>query len=294
MLKQGEPPTVKSELEWAVPFLQQAGISTARLEAEVLLAHFLGWDRGRLMSRIHDQVAGGTRESFRLAVKKRGMRYPLQYLTGHQEFMSLDFLVNSHVLIPRDDTETLVQAVLALKERVPARPAIIDVGTGSGIIAVCLKKYWPEAQLTAADISPEALEVARVNARRNHVDVEFCRSDLLDAFAEPRFHIVVSNPPYISADEMAGLQEELAFEPRLAVYGGEDGLDFYRRLTVKSAGLLLPGGWLAVEIGSKQGITVKKLLELHGYTEIQILQDFASLDRVVLGRTRRDLGNETC
>ncbi|WP_227762574.1 peptide chain release factor N(5)-glutamine methyltransferase [Zhaonella formicivorans] len=315
MLKSSGPPTAKKELAWAVPFLHRSGILNARLEAEVLLAHALGWTRAKLLGHLPETIGEAEQRRFREMVKKRAEHYPLQYLTGCREFMSLDFAVNEHVLIPRDDTEILVQAVLGLKRRVPLAAKIVDVGTGSGIIAICLKKFWPEAQVFAVDISEKALKVAKRNAEKHSVEITFVHGDLLQPFLPQRtacttnnqqpttnnynnsqqlttnnyheaggFDIVVSNPPYIPAGNVPHLQPEVTFEPVTALAGGEDGLAFYRRLARESKNVLDRGGWLALEIGSDQGADVKKILASQGFSEIEILDDYANLERVIIGR----------
>lgn len=284
-----ELPTIKGVLSEAASFFAKRGIENAPLEAQVLLAHVLGWERARLLSRLNEPLDEESRQRFQILVRKRGEGYPLQYLTGHQEFMSLDFVVTPQVLIPRDDTEVLVQAALDLKGSFPGKANLVDVGTGSGIVAVALKKYWPEAQIFAVDISPEALAVARLNAQRHGADVHFFQGDLLQPFlaggeSSTSFHLVVSNPPYIPSKILPTLQKEVTFEPKIALDGGEDGLKFYRRLVREAWQVLDPGGWLLVEIGWDQGERVKKLFAAQGYSAVQILPDWAGRSRVVKGQ----------
>lgn len=285
----GKELTIKAALLEAAAYLKNQGLESPGLEAQVLLAHVLGWDRVRLLSRLEKSLDEKNRDHFQKLVHKRGMGYPLQYLTGHQEFMSLDFLVTPQVLIPRDDTEILVQAALDLKKALPEKVQLVDVGTGSGVVAVTLKKYWPQAQVFAVDISEEALQVAQQNAQRHQVFIHFLPSDLLQTFltggkGKTFFHLVVSNPPYIPSSHLPTLQKEVTFEPALALDGGQDGLKFYRRLVQEGWQVLYPGGWLLVEIGWDQGPAVEELFLRQGYRQVKILPDFQGRHRVVLGQ----------
>ena len=283
-MEQREPLTLKKELEWAVPFLTAQGVSNARLEAEVLLAKVLGWERTKVLIHLFDALPAETQEEYRRLVGERAQGTPLQYLTGKQEFMSLEFMVTPDVLIPRGDTEILVETVLSLKNRVKPNSTILDVGTGSGIIAITLKKYWPEAKLFAVDLSPQALAVAEANAKHHQVEIAFYQGDLLAPFSGQRtFDLIVSNPPYIPREEINSLQVEVTKEPRLALDGGPDGLDLYRRLVKAAPTCLNKSGWLAVEIGWNQAEAVKSLFADNGFTEINVKKDYAGLDRVVYG-----------
>ncbi|MDS1030352.1 peptide chain release factor N(5)-glutamine methyltransferase [Bacillota bacterium LX-D] len=280
-----EPPTVKTELSWAVPFLQKSSISSARLEAEVILAYVLSWDRVKLLTNLFSKIDSAKQQSFRKLVGQRATHYPLQYLLGRQEFMSIEFQVNPSVLIPRDDTGILVEEVLKLKGKTPLNSRIVDVGTGSGAIAVALKRFWTEAQVSAVDISAQALEVARENSARAGVKIDFVQGDLLQPFLKEnsKFDIIVSNPPYIPTEQLPLLQPEVTYEPHLALDGGTDGLVFYRRLAEEAPKLLASGGWLAMEIGCEQSESVAKLLA-GKFTNIQTFKDYAGLERVVLAK----------
>ncbi|KKM10849.1 hypothetical protein SY88_12205 [Clostridiales bacterium PH28_bin88] len=279
--------------------LAQAGVGPARLEAEVLLAATYGWTRAGLLVRLAEPITPAGYLRYIEMVEKRAGGYPLQYLTGHQEFMSLDFLVTPAVLIPRADTEVLVEAVLELAGREQGPWSVVDVGTGSGAIAISLAHYLPEgSRVWAVDLSDEALELARTNANRNGVDVTFVHGDLLEPFlltkkkqeisprvANPLFDVVVSNPPYIPTGELAGLAPELAFEPCAALDGGEDGVEVYRRLVPQACRALRSGGYLAVEVGWNQGPPVVELISSAGcFEKACIRQDYAGRDRVVIAR----------
>jgi release factor glutamine methyltransferase len=279
-----EPLTIKQELEWAVPFLNANHIENPRLEAEVLMAKVLGWERIKVLTHLFDPISETASLGFRNLIQKRATGFPLQYLTGKQEFMSLDFLVTPQVLIPRDDTEVVVETVLNLKALVKPCPAIVDLGTGSGIIAVTLKKHWPQAKVFAVDISSEALAIAKNNAQRHQTEIAFFQGDLLAPFkGKNTFDIIVSNPPYIPRDQIKALQIEVTKEPSLALDGGLDGLDYYHRLAQTAPRYLVQGGWLVVEIGSDQGPDVKAIFEENRFSQVKIVKDYAGRNRVVFG-----------
>lgn len=229
------------------------------------------------------------------AVVKRCEHWPLQYLTGRQEFMSLEFQVNPDVLIPRADTETVVETALEIARKHPVR-TVVDVGTGSGVIAVSLARYFPEDQKTvfyATEISPQALETARKNARSHEVEINFLHADLLSPFRrggryeETPLDMVISNPPYISSAEFSSgqLPPELLFEPPQALYGGLDGLEVYRRLIPQSREVLSPCGFLIMEIGWKQTQAVFHLLDRFGFTDLKVLKDPGGRDRVIVAHS---------
>lgn len=221
---------------------------------------------------------------YRSLLAARSRHVPLQHLTGEQEFMGYPFLVNEHVLIPRQDTECLVEA--ALKEIIKKKQehiAILDLCTGSGCIAVSLKKLLPEAHVTATELSAEALAVAKENAARLQADISFLQGDLFASVTE-RFDLIVSNPPYIKTGIIETLMPEVRdHEPRQALCGGADGLDFYRRIAKEAPAYLNPGGALWLEIGCEQGKAVTALLRENGFEGVCCRQDLAGLDRIVCG-----------
>lgn len=282
--------------------LKQAGVDSYRLDAELLLAKALG--KGRYFLHMNPDYRPEDRpvEEFLALVGRRAAREPLQYLTGVQEFMGLEFAVNPSVLIPRPDTETLVETVLDWLKRggafgVPGPGAgsdtffALDLGTGSGAIAVSLAFYCPRLKVKAVDISPEALETAKGNAIKHGVAdrVEFIMGDLFSPFegTGDRFNLIVSNPPYISREEMHKVQREVGYEPQAALYGGVDGLDFYRRIAEKAYRFLKSNGLLAVEIGYDQAEAVQDILIKSGaYTGVQVVKDLAGRNRTVLALTK--------
>ncbi|WP_331664557.1 peptide chain release factor N(5)-glutamine methyltransferase [Lacrimispora sp.] len=271
-----------------VKVLTEAGIEEATLDARYLLfevfhtdmTYFL-LDRGRVISE-DDQVLDQVKQ-YRLMIEKRSQRIPLQHITGSREFMGLEFYVNEHVLIPRQDTETLVE--LILKDYKGRKPVILDMCTGSGCIAISLSKIGGFDGVTAVDLSKEALKVAKRNADvlLGPGRITLIESDLFQAI-EPksRFDIIVSNPPYIPTEIIKELQPEVRnFEPMLALDGREDGLFFYRQLVSEGRRFLNPGGSIYFEIGYDQAESVSALLEDAGFAEIRVVKDAAGLDRVV-------------
>lgn len=282
---------VSELLKIAKEAFQQAGIETPQLDAEVLLCHHLQWERIQLHMYPEREISREICLEFLKSVEKRKTLIPIQYLVNRQEFMGFDFYVDERVLIPRGDTEILVEAVIEQYQRdfsnTPLK--LLELGVGSGAIALSLAKLLPQIQVTAVDISPGALEVAKINAQSLGVEarVTFLLGDLFSPLGEEEqaFGMIVSNPPYIPRDVVHTLSPQVKdYEPLNALDGGLDGLDFYRRITEEAYGRLIPGGWLAVEIGYDQGPAVLGLMEAQGYGSVTVLQDLAGHDRVVKGR----------
>ncbi len=265
-----------------------AGIDEARLDAWYLLEWAAKISREAYYLDPLQKLGEKEAERYRQAIERRASRIPLQHITGEQEFMGLKFLVDGNVLIPRQDTEILVETVL---NGMSTGMRVLDMCTGSGCIAVSLAKLGKKSgrvngknRFAAADVSCEALKVARENARMHGVDVEFFLSDLFES-VEGRFDCIVSNPPYIRTREIEKLQEEVRLhDPRAALDGGEDGLYFYRRIVRDAAFHLEDGGLLAFETGCDQSAAVAGLMEEAGYARIETKRDLAGLDRVVTGR----------
>lgn len=285
--------TIGRLLSWTADYLASHGSESPRLEAEVLLAHARGCKRIELYTSFEDPAADDLRAKFRELVKRRAEGTPVAYLVGHREFYSLDFLVTPDVLIPRPETEFVVLTLLDVAKQLPAdKPIeIADVGTGSGIIAVTAAKHLQRAQVTAIDVSPAALAVARDNASRHGVSerVEFIESDLFASVpADKRFDIIASNPPYITTAEMAGLARDVRqFEPELALAGGESGTAIIERLVPQAAERLRPGGTLLMEISPMLQQRVEKLIDDDGCFERRpIVKDMAGLPRVVTARRK--------
>ncbi len=269
--------------------LTGAGLSPsdARLEARLLLSRAAGltWEDFHL--RPGELVPPPAAERFSTLLTRREKREPLAYILGEREFYGLSFCVTPAVLIPRPETEFLVEAVLQAVMRCPA-PRIADIGTGSGIIAVLLARQIPEAEVCATDISREALLVAQENARRHHVAERlfFAKGDLLDPIrSRAPFDAIASNPPYISPEEIETLETEVRdFEPRIALGIHEDPLYFYRRFAAEAPPLLAPGGVLVVEAGLGQAEEVSSLWQKAGLIDVSTVRDYAGIERVILGR----------
>lgn len=359
--------TVKTVLAEAEAQLRARGIDTPRLDAEALLAHTLATDRAHLFTHLSSWLTDAEQQAFQCRLERRARREPLAYITGEREFWSLDFRVTSDVLIPRPETELLVETTLrliaqknaepstlnvsnsnsALRCRVPAPLAddamqfshsviasaakqalfsrdyfvanaprtdisspnlmqlpprgrraeefashltILDVGTGSGCIAISLAKELPAAELWALDISPTALAIALENARRHEVAnrIRFLQSDLFAALnkGSQSFDFIVANPPYIAHPDLSALQPEVRdWEPRAALDGGKDGLDFHRRLIQESPAHLRPGGWLVMELGAGQGPAVRRFIQTQkNFQESFSVQDYAGFERVSAAR----------
>lgn len=292
--------TVREVLAWTAQYFFQQGVEHPRLEAELLLAHVLGQTRVELYINFDQPLQPNELAAYRELIKRRVEGYPLAYLTGQREFMSLTFEVNPAVLIPRPETETLVETAVELVrdavrgylatggpvELPPIR--IAEAGTGSGAIAVSLARFLPAAQVWATDISPAALAVAQRNAERHGVAdrVRFYEGDLLGPLLEPnsfgQFALVVANLPYIPTPEIPRLAREVRCEPVLALDGGADGLDLYRRLVPQAARLLKSGGYLVMEIGFDQGNAAAALLAGEDWHPPRIKPDLAGRDRVVV------------
>jgi release factor glutamine methyltransferase len=254
-----------------------------RRDAELILAHVLGCDRAALLTHPERVLLPAETNQFENLLTRRQASEPVQYLTGAQEFFGLLFEVSPDVLIPRPETEHLVEAVLERFDR-DANPRIVDVGTGSGAIAVAIAHALPRSQVTALDLSPSALEVARRNAERHGVidRVTLLQSDLLAAAGPREFDVVVSNPPYIADGER--LEPQVAnYEPRSALYAGPTGLEIYQRLIPQARNALVPGGWLIMEIGYGQQPALQTLLR--GWREVSFAPDLQGIPRVVLART---------
>lgn len=285
-MTQPETWTTLKVLNWTRDFLQGKGVENARLEAEWLLCAATGMDRVGLYLNFDKPLNEVELATYRSMVARRGRREPLQHILGTQEFCGLEFEVSPAVLIPRHDTETLVAEAV---KRNPYANRVLDIGTGSGCIAVALAKQLPQAAVTAVDISLEALAVAGRNASRNAVTIELVQGSLFEPVAGRKFDLIVSNPPYIPTGDIAGLDPEVRdFDPVGALDGGMDGLDFYRRLIPSALPHLAPGGWLLVEVGIGQAADVAALFRgAGGYGEAVSSQDPGGIDRVV-GASRKE------
>ena len=286
--------------------LSSAGCMDARIDAEELFCYLTSTDRVGLFLRAEEEVDPQTEEKYKALIEKRASRIPLQHIPGQQEFMGYKFRVKPGVLIPRQDTETLVTEAARLLQQKPGRKlsfleklrgekemTVLDLCCGSGIVGISLAKICSDIRVAAADVSEEALKLAEVNAKDLRVKIAFARGDLFGALDEKpfrgiRYDMLVTNPPYVRSGMIAILQEEVkSHEPMLALDGGKDGLEYYRRIVDSAAEYLKPDGWLLMEIGHDQGEDLRKLLRDSGkYTPAEVIKDLPGRDRVVKCRKR--------
>jgi release factor glutamine methyltransferase len=252
----------------------------ARREAGSLLGHVLGRDRSFVITHANDLLGDQPYLTFRNLINRRAGGEPLQYLTGHQEFFKLDFEVSPDVLIPRPETELIVEMALEFCRNDPA-PSIADIGTGSGCIAISVLYELPEARAIATDVSPAALRLAQRNAQRHGVDarLRLVTSDCFSALTDLKFSLILSNPPYVSGDELRQVPREVRFEPREALEAGSDGLGVITRLLVEAPRRLDPGGHLIFEIGFGQSDAVEQLIDSRVWKLLEIRRDLQGIPR---------------
>ncbi len=278
--------TVRRVLDWTRGHFEKQDIDAPRLTAELLLAHLLKVTRVKLYVDLDRPLQKDELAQYKALIQRRLTHEPTQYLMGVREFYGRPFNVDARVLIPRNETELLVEAVLrALPKDAPTR--VLDVCTGSGCIALSIAAERPQASVWASDLMPAALEVAKANAEALGLGarVTFMQGDLFAAVpVGPTFDVIVSNPPYVKTSELATLQKEVQREPRSALDGGEDGLDFIKRIAAEVLPRLKPGGLLALEIGEDQGPATAELLTRAGCHDVRVEPDLERRDRMVFGR----------
>lgn len=290
-----EPATVKEALQAGEHYLTRAGVESSRLDAELLLGKVLGGGKEKLYLAFDQQLRDPEHRQFEELLLRRGRREPLAYILGKKEFWSLDFVVAPDVLVPRPETEGLVEVALEAVNHWPkgSTKRVLDLGTGSGAIAVTLAKERSDLEIWATDLSTQVLEVAGLNALVHdvHRRIRFLAGDLFGPVEELKswFHLIVSNPPYVIQSEMDRLPPEVReWEPRLALYGGSDGLDFYRRIIRDGPLYLTNQGFVALEIGAGMAESVSRLFATAGcYSAPSIYQDLAGRDRVVVAQLKR-------
>lgn len=284
--------TIGEVLHAAEHRLQEAGVDTPRLDAEVLLAAALGTSRAALIADADREVTPVQAMAFQAMIARRENREPVAYILERKEFWSLEFKVTPMVLIPRPDTECLLEHFLQIvkRDRIAA-PRILDVGTGSGILAVVAAKECADATVTAMDLSDYALSVARYNAKAHGVEdrIHFVQGDFYREFWEGApFDFILSNPPYIARGALSALAPEIRqYEPKEALDGGEDGLEAYRRIIPLAAKLMRPGGYLIMELGDDQGPEVNRLISANGaFESIERFSDYTGAERVISARRK--------
>ncbi len=269
---------VKEAIKYGIDNLKN--IDDKSLKVRLILSHFMNVEKNYLITHDDEELSNEIEEKYKQGIEKLSKDVPLQYITNTQEFYGMKFKINENVLIPRYDTEILIEETLKLAKD---QDKILDMCTGSGIIAITLAKNVEKANVFACDISLEALKVAKENNELHNANVKFINSNLFENIEEKNFDIIVSNPPYITEKEMQELENQVKKEPELALYGGVDGLDFYRKITENAKEYLKKEGLLIFEIGYKQKEYVSKILIENKFKNIKCVKDLQGLDRVIIG-----------
>ena len=279
--------TVLEAIKLSTDYLSKKNIEHPRINAENLLAHVLKCKRLELYLAFDRPLKEDEINDYRELIRRRGTAEPLQYIIGNVEFCGMNFKVNPSVLIPRPETELLIEKVLEFVDKNEALK-ILDIGTGSGNIAISLSKHLPNAHLTAIDISEDAINIAKENSEINNINgqVKFYRLDFMNENLQKNnnFDLIVSNPPYVSLKDYSDLSPELLkYEPRIALTDDDDGLNFYREISKKAKSLLKTGGKIFYEVGLGQSKEVKNLLIGNGFDEIEVFKDYSNIERVIKG-----------
>lgn len=274
--------TIKQAITKGMIMLKSNNVESPKLKARLLLQYVLDKPRQYIIVYDNKEIDKQQQWQYFVNIEKLTKGIPLQHITHRQEFMKMDFFVDENVLIPRPDTEILVEEVIKIAQKYNL-PRILDLCTGSGAIAISLKKFVPNADITAVDISEKALEIAQKNAKKLETKINFLKSDLFDKLDNKKFDIIVSNPPYIRKDEIKKLSEEVQKEPKIALDGGEDGLDFYRIITEQAINYLKTGSFLCFEIGYNQKNDVIKIIEdEQNYKNTYCKKDLYGNDRIII------------
>ena len=288
--KQEERKSFKDEniglLSKSIQYLKRYGVENARLDAEYIFAHVLGVKRAALVLNFDDEISEENKNLIRQYIVRRGKhREPLQYIIKEWEFYGRTFKVSEGVLIPRPDTEILVEQCIMLMKEIE-NPKILDIGTGSGAISITLAKELPDSEVLGLDISDEALKIAVENRELNEaLNLKFLKSDVFKNVRDKNYNLIVSNPPYIPMEEYNELMPEVKkYEPKMALTDGGDGYYFYRKISEESMDYLKNGGYLAFEVGYNQGETVSQFMEKNGFRVVGRVADYAGIERVIIGR----------
>ena len=280
---------IKDVLSQGISILKDNNIEDANMKAKIVLADLLGKNKEYLMIHDDDDIKDGLNKIFLKKIERLKNREPLQYVINKQDFMGMELYVDENVLIPQPDTENLVEEVILLSDKkrkyIRDEIKILDLCTGSGAIAISLSKLINKSLVYASDISKKALKIAEENSMKNHANVLFLESDLFDKISRIyKFDIIVSNPPYIESEVIKTLSEEVQKEPILALDGGEDGLDFYRKIAKEAKDYIEKEGYLALEIGYNHRLAVEIILKENGYKNIYSRKDLGGNDRIVVGQ----------
>lgn len=277
--------TIGKILKWTEEYFAKAGLDTPRLDAEVLLCHVLHKERIHLYVHFDQPLSKEELAQFKAYIKERVQHKPVAYIVGYKDFMGLEFKVTADTLIPRPDTEILVEAVISRLKTGDDTGIIADIGTGTGAICLSLLNYLTSLRAVTVDISTKALAVAKENAQRLGLAdrIEFYQGDLLEPIKDGQFTAIVSNPPYIPEGDIAALAADVKdYEPISALVAGPDGLDCYRRLVAEAGALLRAGGFLAMEIGINQREPLEQLAQGMGWGKVEVIKDLAGIDRVLI------------
>ncbi|MGN1298468.1 MAG: peptide chain release factor N(5)-glutamine methyltransferase [Candidatus Scatovivens sp.] len=275
---------IKEALDFGKKYLNEKNIKDSNLKCRLLLSSILNVQKEYLIIHDAEELNKKQEIKYKEFIIRLADNEPIQYIIHNQEFMKLKFYVDDSVLIPQPDTEILVEKIIEISKKINQKIKILDLCTGSGTIAVSLAKYIEKCEVYATDISKQALKIAKLNSDKNNVSIKIIESDLFENIEEKEFDIIVSNPPYIETKKIDTLDDEVKKEPRIALDGGNDGLNFYRLIAINAKKYLNKNGILALEIGYNQKNSVNKILKNEGYKQIENIKDLGNNDRVIICR----------